>query len=106
MRKLHPVGNTKRFGNDAVCVWQIDLDGHEELPLHQHESPYLVMHETDGLLGVTESDGSTHERHVTAGSFDWHPVGELHALVNLSDVRYRNLLIEFRVEGKTIPHDA
>jgi quercetin dioxygenase-like cupin family protein len=105
MQKLHPIGNAKLFENDVVRVWRVDLNSREELPFHQHEVPYLVMHETDGHLGVTESDGSTRERRVVAGAFDWHPVGELHALLNLGDVPYRNLLIEFRVEGEKTPQD-
>jgi quercetin dioxygenase-like cupin family protein len=99
MQELHPIGNTVLFENERVRVWQVDLSSGKELPLHQHEVPYLVMHQTDGYLGVADSDGSR-ERHVTGDSFEWHPVGELHALTNLGDARYRNLLIELRTEGK------
>jgi quercetin dioxygenase-like cupin family protein len=99
MEKLHPVGSTKLFENEVVRVWRVDLGSHEELPMHQHEVPYLVMHETDGHLGVTESDGTILEKHVAAGSFSWHPVGELHALKNLGDARYRNLFVELRAQG-------
>jgi hypothetical protein len=58
MEKLHPVGNTVLFENERVRVWQVDLGSGEELSLHQHEVPYLVMHQTDGHLGVAYSDGS------------------------------------------------
>ncbi|WGY01822.1 hypothetical protein QI633_25225 [Nocardioides sp. QY071] len=95
MSELHPIGNAILFENEQVRVWQVDLDGGEELPLHQHEVPYLVMHQTDGHLGVADADGSR-ERDVEGESFEWHPVGELHALTNLGQARYRNLLIEIR----------
>ncbi|GAA1791580.1 hypothetical protein HC028_01120 [Planosporangium flavigriseum] len=95
MQELHPIGNKVLFENELVRVWQVDLDSREELPLHQHEVPYLVMHQTDGHLGVADADGSR-ARDVAADTFEWHAVGELHALTNLGDARYRNLLIELR----------
>lgn len=58
MEILHPIGNLILFENEQARVWQVDVRDARELPLHQCEVPYLVMRQTDGYLGVADSDGS------------------------------------------------
>jgi quercetin dioxygenase-like cupin family protein len=77
-----------------MTVWEIQLAPDEALAMHQHNHPYLVVHTTEGHIRVTELGGATVEREVSAGEVDWHPIGEIHELVNLSNRPYGNVLIE------------
>jgi quercetin dioxygenase-like cupin family protein len=96
MSSLHPVGDVVLWENDIVRVWQIDVPPDGELRLHQHQNPYVVVHETDGDITVSEAGKPPVERSVRALEADWHPVGELHALRNRGAERYRNVLVEIK----------
>lgn len=91
-----PVGTRPLIENDLFTVWEIRLQPNEQLAMHHHELPYLVAHTSSGNIRVTEHDGTEIERDVTAGEVDWHPVGEIHELVNLSEHLYSNVVVELK----------
>lgn len=89
-----PVGTQILMTIDTMTVWEIRLAEAEQLGMHHHHHPYLVVHTSDGHFRVTELGGHVIEREVTAGMVDWHPTGEIHELRNLGDRPYTNVLIE------------
>ena len=91
-----PVGTRTLITTDTMTVWEIRLPAAEQLAMHHHRHPYLVVHTSDGHLRVTERGGHVIEREVTTGTVDWHPVGEIHELANLTDRPYTNVLIELK----------
>lgn len=92
-----PVGTRILITNDTFAVWEIRLAPTEQLAMHHHRHPYLVVHTSSGRIRVTELGGEVIEREVTTGTVDWHPVGEIHELTNLSDRPYTNVLVELKV---------
>jgi beta-alanine degradation protein BauB len=89
-----PVGTRTLLTTGTMTVWEIRLAAREELAMHHHRHPYLVVHTSGGHLRVTELGGQVIEREVTAGMVDWHAVGEIHELANLASQPYTNVVIE------------
>lgn len=89
-----PVGTRSLITTDSFTVWEIRVDSGDQLAMHHHRHPYLVVHTSDGLIRVTELDGKSVEREVSTGMVDWHRVGEIHELTNLGGRPYTNVLIE------------
>lgn len=89
-----PVGTRSLITTGDFTVWEIRVDSGDQLAMHHHRHPYLVVHTCAGLIRVTELDGRSVEREVSTGMVDWHPVGEIHELTNLGGQPYTNVLIE------------
>lgn len=96
---LAPVGNRVLFENDAIRVWLVDVAAGDELALHLHQNPYLLVNLTDGLLAVHDANGEPFERNLSGGTVEWHDAGELHSFTNVGLNRYKNVLVE--VLGKS-----
>jgi hypothetical protein len=91
-----PVGTRILIATNTITVWEIRLAAAEQLAMHHHRHPYLVVHTSGGHIRVAELGGQVIEREVTAGTVDWHPVGEIHELTNLAGQPYTNVLIELK----------
>ncbi len=92
--QLAPVGNRILFENDAIRVWMVDVAAGDELALHLHENPYLLVNLTDGLLAVHDANGEPRERALSGETVEWHDAGELHSFTNIGADRYKNILVE------------
>lgn len=92
--QLAPVGNRILFENDAIRVWSVDVAAGDELALHLHENPYLLVNLTDGLLAVHDANGEPVERNLSGETVEWHDAGELHSFTNIGPDRYKNILVE------------
>jgi len=92
--QLAPVGNRILFENGAIRVWLIDVSAGDELALHLHENPYLLVNLTDGLLAVHDANGDPFERSLTGETVEWHDAGERHSFTNIGPHRYKNILVE------------
>ena len=84
---LAPVGNRVLFENDAIRVWLVDVAAGDELALHLHENPYLLVNLTDGRLAVHDANGEPVERTLTGETVEWHDAGELHSFTNVRSPR-------------------
>lgn len=89
-----PVGTRSLLTTGTATAWEIRLGPAEQLAMHHHRHPYLVVHTSGGHIRVTELGGKVVEREVSAGMVDWHPVGETHELTNLGSRPYTNVVIE------------
>lgn len=92
--QLAPVGNRILFENDAIRVWVVDVAAGDELALHLHENPYLLVNLTDGMLAVHDANGEPRERTLSGETVEWHDAGELHSFTNIGTDRYKNILVE------------
>jgi hypothetical protein len=92
--QLAPVGNRVLFENDAIRVWLVDVAAGDELALHLHENPYLLVNLTDGRLAVHDANGEPFERTLSGETVEWHDAGELHSFTNIGSNRYKNILVE------------
>jgi hypothetical protein len=105
--QLAPVGNRILFENDAVRVWLVDVGAGDELALHLHENPYLLVNLTDGLLAVHDANGAPRTRDLSGETVEWHDAGELHSFTNIGPNRYKNILVEvIAAPGSHDPEDG
>lgn len=93
---MHPVGNKVLFENDHIRAWLIDVGPGEDLPMHHHLLPYLLVNLADGNLSVGTPDGEPLTRSLRAGTVEWHDSGEVHMFVNQGAERYQNILVEVK----------
>lgn len=95
-RSLGPIGDKILFENDVVRVWSISLEPGARQPWHRHDLPYLIVPLTDGENLMFFADGRERETHEKVGEVLWREPGIPHELLNASDWRYRNVLIEMK----------
>jgi hypothetical protein len=59
------------FSNESLIVLRMHMAPHEQTPMHDIDSPRLVIWLTDSHLRDTGTDGSATEYSRIAGSIDW-----------------------------------
>ncbi|HEY0817030.1 MAG TPA: hypothetical protein VGE11_27455 [Pseudonocardia sp.] len=102
-----PVGSRVLFENDAIRVWLVDVAAGDELALHLHENPYLLVNLTDGRLAVHDAEGEPFERNLAGETVEWHDAGELHSFANIGLDRYKNILVEVvGISGRSVPEEG
>ena len=94
------VGSRILFENELVRVWEVLLEPGEQLPLHHHALPYLVVTIEAAHVRVVEHDGQTYEPTDGPGSITFREAGQIHELHNLSTRRYVNRVIEIKQPNK------
>lgn len=100
---LGPIGNAVIFENDTVRVWIVDLEPGSKQAMHLHRLPYLVVPLTDGKNVMRFLSGRVVNTDEKPGMALWREAGEPHELLNMSDWRYKNILIEFKQAAPAKP---
>ncbi len=95
-----PVGSRILFENELVRVWEVSVEPGEQLPLHHHILPYLVVTIEPTHVRVIEHDGQIYEPMDNPGSITFREAGQIHELHNLSTKRYVNRVIEIKQPNK------
>jgi quercetin dioxygenase-like cupin family protein len=93
---LGPVGDRVLLENASVRVWIVDLPPGGVQAWHRHDLPYIVIPLTDGRNQMTFRSGRVVQTEEKPGMALWREPGEPHELLNTSDWRYQNILVEIK----------
>ncbi len=95
-RELGEIATTVLFENERVKVWNLIVEPGEASPWHVHERDYITVVIEAGGLTSEYDDGSRETQTKTVG--DWRFTGEhrVHRVINETDRRYVNVLIELK----------
>jgi quercetin dioxygenase-like cupin family protein len=92
-----PIGTSILHEDERVRIWETLLEPGQELPMHEHLLPYVVVCIEGADNTQTALDGTVRELHERPG----HVVVRdpaVHKLENVGTTRYRNRLIELKSE--------
>jgi len=93
----NPIGTEFLREDDQVRIWRIVLEPGEEAPWHTHELDYTSIVVEGGLLERYNGDGTTDRYQVNPGDTMRLYEGSVrHALKNVGDTRFSNIIIEFK----------
>ena len=98
--KLGDVANKFKFENERVKVWEMLLDPGESSDLHHHSLDYMLIilegESIDADFVIEGEPGKSIRLPVHAGQVIYVPKGNTETAINRSDVRYHEILVEFK----------
>ena len=93
---LGDIASVVLFENDEVKIWNLVVDPGETSAWHLHERDYVtVVVEGKGLV-VEYDDGTKDDSPSEPGKWRFHGEHKVHRVVNNTDARYKNVLIELK----------
>ena len=96
-KDLCEISSVVLFENDKVKIWNLIVEPGEASDWHLHGRDYVtVVVESNGHLDAQYGDGTGGVSENTVGSFTYHDSHQIHRVVNNTDERYRNVLIELK----------
>jgi mannose-6-phosphate isomerase-like protein (cupin superfamily) len=102
--ELGDVANRFKFENERVKVWEMLLEPGESSDLHHHALDYmLIILEGESIDADFVADGASNGKSdksihlpVHPGQVIYVPKGNTETAINRSDVRYHEILVEFK----------
>ena len=93
---LGDIASVVLFENDHVKIWNLIVEPGEASAWHLHERDYVTVVVEGGGLTAEFEDGTREVGQRQVG--DWRYAGEhkVHRVVNHTDARYKNVLIELK----------
>ena len=82
--------------NDRVKIWNLIVDPGETSAWHLHERDYITAVLEGGGLTVEYEDSSTEQGSSAVGVWTFHDERRVHRVVNNTDTRYKNVLVELK----------
>ncbi|MCH8103656.1 MAG: hypothetical protein IIB28_10945 [Chloroflexi bacterium] len=96
-KNLGEIATEVLFENDRVKIWNLIVEPGESSDWHLHGRDYVtVVVESNGGLEAQYGDGTSNLSTNTVGSFTYHDSHQIHRVVNNSNTRYKNVLIELK----------
>ena len=93
---LGDIASVVLFENDRVKVWNLVVDPGEASAWHLHERDYVtIVVEGDGLT-LEYDDGTSEDSPSSAGTWRYHGDHTVHRVVNNTQTRYKNVLVELK----------
>ncbi len=93
---LGDVATEVLFENDRVKIWSLVVDPGESSSWHLHTWDYITVGiQGEGLTRELE-DGVTEKIAFTTGRWTYHAGPEVHRVINDTNARWENLLIELK----------
>ena len=94
---LGEIATTVLFENDKVKIWNLIVEPGEASSWHLHERDYVTVPVEGKALTAEFEDGSTRESSVVVGTtWTYHGEHRVHRVVNNTDTRYVNVLVELK----------
>ena len=85
------------FENDRVKIWNLIVEPGEASDWHLHGRDYVtVVVESNGGLNAQFEDGTERLSKNVVGDFACHDSHQVHRVVNNTEKRYSNVLIELK----------
>ena len=96
-KDLGEIASHVLFENDKVKIWNLIVEPGEASDWHLHGRDYVtVIVESNGALEAQFGDGTANESNNVVGDFTYHDSHVIHRVVNNTDKRYKNVLIELK----------
>ncbi len=93
---LGEVATVVLFENDLVKIWNLIVEPGETGMWHHHTRPYAtVMLEGTGIT-VEHDDGTIEDGPSTPGHWTFHDEPDTHRVINNTNTRFKNILIEIK----------
>ena len=84
------------FENGKVKIWKLEIAPGDASDWHLHSMDYITVGVAGEHLTRELEDGSTEVVTFEPGRWTYHAGPEIHRVVNSSNVRWENLLIELK----------
>ena len=95
-RELGNIATNVLFENEHVKIWNLIVEPGEASDWHLHGRDYVtVVVEGDGLTSEFD-DGTSSDSPSSPGTWTYHGDHRVHRVVNNSDTRYVNVLVELK----------
>ncbi|MBX3070533.1 MAG: cupin domain-containing protein [Thermomicrobiales bacterium] len=96
----NPIGTEFLREDEDVKIWRITLEPGEEAPWHTHFLDYTSIVVEGALLERYNDNGTTDRYQVNPGdNMRKYEGSTRHALKNVGDTRFSNVIIEFKDRG-------
>ena len=96
-KDLGEIASVVLFENDKVKIWNLIVEPGEASDWHLHGRDYItVIVESNDALESQFGDGTANESSNVVGDFTYHDSHVIHRVVNNTDKRYKNVLIELK----------
>ena len=93
---LGDIASVVLFENDRVKVWNLIVEPGEASDWHLHERDYVTVVVEGGGLAVEYDDGTVEEGSAEVGVWNYHGEHRVHRVVNNTNTRYKNVLVELK----------
>ena len=93
---LGDIASEVLFENEHVKIWNLIVEPGKASPWHLHGRDYVTVVVEGGGLTVEFDDGTTEEGSSRVGTWRYHGGHKVHRVVNNTDTRYKNVLIELK----------
>ena len=84
------------FENDNVKIWNLVVNPGETSDWHMHGRDYVTIVVEGAGLTVEYDDGTSEDSPSGPGKWRYHGDHKIHRVVNNSDKRYVNVLVELK----------
>ena len=96
-KELGEIASVVLFENERVKIWNLIVEPGESSDWHLHGRDYVtVVVESNGGLDAQYADGTANKSNNIVGDFTYHDPHQVHRVVNNTDRRYKNVLIELK----------
>ena len=96
-KELGDIASVVLFENERVKIWNLIVEPGEASDWHLHGRDYVtVVVESNGGLDAEFGDGTANKSNNVVGDFTYHGSHQIHRVVNNTDRRYKNVLIELK----------
>lgn len=82
------------FANDFVRFFMVEIAPHDQTLCHHHGHDYLMYVAGDAQIVSAPRDGEPTTHTYRDGDCEFSPAGLVHAVENLRETKFRNLLVE------------
>ena len=93
---LGDIASVVLFENDRVKIWSLIVEPGRASPWHLHTRDYITVMAEGGNIALELEDGTTETIPSDVGRWMYHSEHRMHRVINDSDTRYRNILIELK----------
>ena len=94
--ELGDIATDVLFENDNVKIWNLIVDPGESSDWHLHERDYVTIVVEGAGLTVEYDDGTSDDSPSGPGTWRYHDDHRVHRVINNSDARYVNVLVEIK----------
>ena len=93
---LGDIASEVLFENERVKIWNLIVEPGKTSAWHLHENDYVTIVVEGGGLDVEFEDGTTDSNPSQVGTWRFHGEHKIHRVVNKTDKRYTNVLVELK----------
>lgn len=93
---LGEIASVVLFENDRVKIWNLIVEPGQTSDWHLHGRDYITCTLEGEGLRLEFGDGGGEERRTKVGDWQWHDKHQVHRVVNNSNARYKNILVELK----------